>query len=202
MERKTFRERFEDNYKAVSVPANNSKGYKIRYVYYKPWHIWDLSGEGLREKKILLGMLFILGFALYIFAGIQDMGINYDRVVGIATTLSLCAFLYEALGIIQFCVSNGRTTGQNYDDVTSKIMLSTLAQAVLLYIAATGSVTFMMSKGFSARGVLIAAGYCASASLAMITRRAYKEIPLRTEANLNLYDDPRASAPVSHDAKT
>lgn len=39
---KSLREQFEDDYTAVSIPADNKAGFRITYIYYAPWHIWDL----------------------------------------------------------------------------------------------------------------------------------------------------------------
>ena len=41
MARKSLRERFEECYTAVPVPADNEKGFKIKYVYCAPWYIWE-----------------------------------------------------------------------------------------------------------------------------------------------------------------
>ena len=186
MKRKTFRERFEDNYMAVSVPADNKKGFKIRYIYYKPWHIWNLPPEELKKKKILFGVLFPLSFILFLFSGGQYTGVNFDRLVGIPTMFSVIAFLFEALGIIQFCVSKYRTTEQNYNDITGKIMFSTLAHAILLSFAAGSCIVYMANMGFSAGNALVAVGYFASAALAVFIRTQYRGIPLKTEMNMNL----------------
>ena len=183
MKIKSFRERFEDNYKAISVPANNKKGFKIRYVYYKPWHIWDLSHRDIKIKKRLIGSLFLFSLLFFIISSAQYTKINFDRVVGIATMLSVCALLFEALGVIQFCVSKNRTTEHNYFDTTRKIMFATILHASLLLIAAAGSITCMMTNGFSVSGTMVTCGYCVSAALAIVLRAQYRSIPLRTEAN-------------------
>ena len=185
MKKKTFRERYEDNYRAISVPANNKKGFKVRYVYYKPWHVWDLPYGELRARKIQMGALLALSLSFLFFAGTRYVEANFDRFVGIPVMLSGCAFLYQAVGIFQFCASKGRTTEDNYQDVTYKIMFATLSGSVLLYLAAVGCIANMTSTGFTLIGILVAAGYLASAGMSMSIRRLYKGIPLRTEANMS-----------------
>ena len=186
MKRKTFRERYEDNYRAVSIPAQNKKGFKVRYVYYKPWHIWDLPYGELKNRKILMGVAFALSLSIFVFAGIQYTPVNFDRFVGIPVMLSVCAFLFQAVGICQFCAYRHKTTDDNYHDVTYKMMFATISGTVLLYIAAIGCVARMTSDGFSLRGVLVATGYMAAGLLSLYIRKLYREIPYRTEANMSL----------------
>ena len=188
MKKKTFRERFEENYMAVSVPANNKKGFKVRYVYYKPWHIWDLSQEELKKRKIFLGALVVLSFILYLFAGVPDISMNYDRIVGIPAMLSACAFLFEALGIVQFCVVKHRTTEQNYQDITTKVMFASFARAILLGIAGVGCIFNMIRMGFSAGGVFVMFAYCVSAALAVLIHIQYHKIPLKVEDNTTIFE--------------
>ena len=66
--RKTLRSRFEENYTVVTEPADNKKGYTVRYVYYAPWYVWQVSAEAFRQKKQLLAALEAFSLVLFMAA--------------------------------------------------------------------------------------------------------------------------------------
>lgn len=185
---KTFRERYEENYVAVSKPADNKEGFTIEYVYYAPWHIWNLPEEELNRKKRAIGTSMALSAVIFFIVSAQNIGVNTEIAVALSGILSICALIFEGLGVVQFCAAKYRTTRQNFDDVTSKIMLATLLHFLFLFAAAVGCVYYMVKVSFSASGLLAAIGYLISALLSIYIRTQYKSIPLKTEANTTLQE--------------
>lgn len=185
MNKKTFKQRFEENYGAVRVPANNKRGYKVAYIYYKPWYAWGRSEEAVKKAKAFFTMVLALQLLLFFGASLQRDGINFEASVGIPLVFSACALIFEILGVVQFCAVKNKTTEQNYYDIDKKLRLSTAVYGCLLYTAAAGGIYYMINCSFSTMRILITVCYFASATLSLLIREYYKKIPLRTVKNDN-----------------
>ena len=52
---KSLYERFQEEYLAVKEPCANRNGFRIRYVYYGKWYLWDKpEAELLKTKRMML----------------------------------------------------------------------------------------------------------------------------------------------------
>ena len=133
---KSMRETFEENYKAVKVPANNKHGYKMDYVYIGDWYLWQHEAKEVQKAKRAILNAGLISLILYVAAAIQDDPVNYSRLVGLTGMLSLAPFVFEAFGIVQFYLSKEKLTVQAYWDIAGKLKVAPVLHALLLFCCA------------------------------------------------------------------
>lgn len=102
--RKSWREKYFEDYEAVEVDANNRKGYKIEYIYVGKWFFWTEDGNLLKNRKIKYCLLAGLSTIIFILCGICNTPINTYAAVAIPAVVSVVTLMYEWIGVIGFCV--------------------------------------------------------------------------------------------------
>ena len=180
---KTLREQFEEDYIAVSVPANERNRVKIRYVYYAPWYCWDLPASVLNQKKLLLAGVSVGSLLLFLLAGIQETSLNTYVFVALPGTLALCAHVLELFGVFQFQYAKYRTSRMTYFSIDRILNCVPLIRGVSLLAAAAAGVSYMIRNAFQLQAVLVTGGYLACALMALFIFKEYRKIPLKTEKN-------------------
>lgn len=180
---KTLQERFEENYAAVETPANNKAGFKIEYVYYAPWYLWDLPEEELKQckRRLLLGSL--IGLAFYVIAGVQRCPSNTLLWVGVPALLGLCAHVVELFGLILFNCAKYRTTKMTYNDVNWTMSLGPVARTGMMATTVIASLIALFLTGFSWEAMTALLGFLCSGMTAVYVSRTYRRLKLRTERN-------------------
>lgn len=180
---KTPQERFEENYAAVEKPANNKEGFKIEYVYYAPWYLWDKPEAELKKcKRVSLGVS-ILGLACCLFAGAQRCEANTALWVGVPALIGLCAHVLELYGLILFNCAQYRTTQMTYTDVNRLLTLALPLRIGMMVLTVIACAYYLVCGGFSGAGVTALCGFLSSGITAIYIYRSYRELPLRTERN-------------------
>ncbi|MGN0266772.1 MAG: hypothetical protein ACI4D7_03750 [Lachnospiraceae bacterium] len=183
---KTLREQFEEEYIAVSVPADNKNGFKIKYVYCAPWYLWDIEEDKLKKKKRMLTCFSTASMLLYLFAGLQVTGANSFPAVEIAGIFALCAHVFELFGLFQFLFAKYRTSQMTYSNVNRTLSLFPLLRSICLAAASVSSVIYMIFITFELSALFAAAGYLICAGLAFYIFLEYRKIPVRSEKNETL----------------
>jgi len=183
MARKSLREKFEESYTAIPVPAKNRKGYTMRYFYYAPWYIWDLPEEKLRKEKWLLLGISLIGLLVFLLSGLTPNEVNGTQLLFIPSALTLCCHILELSGLLQFLAAKYRTTKMTYQTVRDileyvpwvRMMLMAVSTAVCLYHMAAGGVNGDL--------VTVAAGYLFCAVTAWLEVSRFRSISVRQEEN-------------------
>lgn len=183
---KSLRERFEEEYAAVSVPADNKKGFAVKYVYYAPWYIWDLPEKDLRTKKALMVWMSLGSLFLYLFAGSLYTPVNTDRITVLLALLGLCAHVLELTGVLRFGFAKYRTTKAAYTGADRALKLAALIRGCCLLAAALSGLVCLMRNTFDTTGILAVLGYLICSGMAFYIFLEYRKIPFRTEKNESL----------------
>ncbi len=186
---KKLRDRFEDCYTAVPVPAGNARGFKMKYIYYAPWHVWDLPEKQLRRLKWALLLCSAAGLCASLSAMVQRSPLNRTPAVFALCALALCCHIMELLGLVQFVGARYRTTKMTYEEVGGLLSVMPTARAAL-----SGVLTVVCAihavLGGGAVSLGMALGFALSAAAALWVRHQYSRIPVKTEENdsLKQYD--------------
>lgn len=180
---KSYRERFNENYVAVSRPAKNKNGFKIEYVYYAPWYIWDVLPDKLKLRKGEILMLAIIDTVCFLAAAFQVSAVNSNIVVEFAGILSICALIFELIGAVQFYTAKRRTTRDTFRQVNYRLTLAPLIRAVLLAVCTGGCVYSMAVDGISAGSIIAAIFYLLCTAVSLAIRLIFERIPWTTEKN-------------------
>ena len=173
---KTMRESFEENYQAVSVPANNKKGFKIRYVYTGAWMVCREDGALVRRIKHYIISACAVCLILYFAASLRNSPVNAARGVSIFGLLSLVPYVFLLFGAVQFAVSKEKLTVSSHSDITVRILASSVIYAALLAVCGVLSVIAALKSGSGAGGCLIGACYLLSAAGAVTIALAFRKL--------------------------
>lgn len=180
---KTLRERFEEEYTAVSVPTDNKRGFNIVYKYYAPWYIWNLPGKKLAEVKKRILVMSIFSFICYIGAGIQDTDMNRNMLPVVFEAVALCAQVLELFGVFRFRFAKYKTDRMTYQSVNLILRTIPLASSLcLLMVAGIGLLDMEILK-VNAAFIIALIGNLVSAAVSLKIFLEYRKIPFRTEKN-------------------
>lgn len=182
---KTPREKFEESYVAVSVPADNRDGFKIEYIYYDEWFIWNEPEAALLRKKQQIFALCLLKTALYLVSSTVYTGVNARLWVEVPATLAFCALIFEVIGAFQFRFAKYRTTRQSYNDINLKLRTAPVIYGALIMATAAISLGYMLAGSYSPESLAVTVGYAVCALISAGEAKLYREIKLKTEHNSN-----------------
>lgn len=184
---KSLYERFQEEYLAVKEPCANRNGFRIRYVYYGTWYLWDRPVELLRKTKRTVLMEGCAAAAVWVLTAICPSALNRLPFVAFPAIASLCALLIALFGIGQFFFAGYRTTRSNFEDADRRIRLYVTLYLLSTAAAALGSVVYLLRYGFEIYGAAVLIGNAAQAVLAAKIRSQYRTIPTTTERNDTIY---------------
>ncbi len=179
---KTPRERFEENYIAVEKPCKNKRGFRIYYVYYGPWYLWDEDPKQLQRIKVKIGVAFFASLAFLLISACYYSALNYS-IIGLPMGISLAAAVFSLIGVIQFLISKRKFTRVLYKDINAIFQIAIPLQAGLLFATVILAIYIWISKQLSFLQAMPTFGYLASAVCVILTYRLYKNLNFRTEDN-------------------
>ena len=180
---KTLRERFEEEYTAVSVPADNKRGFNIVYKYYASWYIWNLPGKKLAEVKKRILVMSIFSFICYIGAGIQDTDMNRNMLPVVFEAVALCAQVLELFGVFRFRFAKYKTDRMTYHSVNLILRTIPLVSSLCLLVVAGIGLLDMEILKVNAAFIIALIGNLVSAAVSLKIFLEYRKIPFRTEKN-------------------
>lgn len=185
MKRKTLREKFEDSYTAVPVPANNAKGFRMKYIYYAPWYRWDLPKKGLRRVKFAMLISSVVGLLLTLMSMAQSTAVNRMPAVFAPCAMMLCCYIMEFSGLLRFLAAGDRTTKMTYDEVSMILKTFPLIRATVGCIPLAVCMYLAFTDNFVFHAVL-ALLYGLTSVSALGIGYYYRCIPVAVEKNNNL----------------
>lgn len=180
---KTLRGRFETNYMAVTVPADNKRGVRVKYVYYAPWHIWNLPTKEFRKIKIQILLASVVGFAIFCLSVSMLCPLNRNKIIFALSSLALCCHIMEFAALVTFLFAKNRTTKMTYEQVSRGLDFFPALRAVFMAVTTSASLAIMVLEGLSTIDVGVTAGYLVCTALAWKVHLCYKQIPFTTEEN-------------------
>lgn len=180
---KSLRERFEEEYAAVSEPADNKEGFRITYVYYAPWYIWDLPEKKLKEKKDRFLALSVLSFFLYLMAGIQDIQANRMGIPVLSGSLALCAQMLELFGVFRFRFTKYRAERMTYQSIHQILYFAPPVKAACMAVVLLSCVQEILTGALGRPQVTALLCEAAFIVISVGMFLDYRKIPFRTEKN-------------------
>lgn len=183
---KTFDKCFSENYVAVDKPCNNKNGFRIEYIYFAPWYLWDISPQSLLPYKYSIGAACLLNVIIFFVASIQKTSLNYSFLVEVPATISLAALIFEVLGVIQFCASKKRMNKPEYEGIDFKLRTSPLLHALLLVLTVLACLYRLIIISFDSLSFFVTIGYLVCAGMSTFVFLRYRTIDFTTEPNRTL----------------
>lgn len=183
---KTYRSKFEENYRAIKEPSHNKKGFKMTYVYVGPWYVWNVPKTRVQTVKRLTGAACLLSVILFGSGSLLDSFLNCSRYVEFFGILSVAALLYEVIGVIQFCTAKEQMTNMDFEDIKNKMMIAPLLHAALLLGAVAAAVCLFFSHTSGLTDIIVTLCYFFSGLLSLLIFSCYRSLPWRKDKNENM----------------
>ena len=179
----SFRERFEESYMPVRIPAKNAKGYKTKYIYYAPWYIWDISAVSLKKEKTLLLVNSILSLVLFLWVVTRDTKCNYNIFVYAPAVLAFCIHILELAALVRFACSSTKITKMIYYEVTEVMQYVPAGRGFLCAISGLVSLIHVFTDNPSTIALCVVAGYMIYAGIAWFVFYRFSRLTCRIEDN-------------------
>lgn len=187
MKRKTLKDRFEECYTAVPMPADNAKGFKMEYIYCAPWHLWEIPETSLLRIRWILPVLEAVSVSLDLFAMSRRTPVNSLLPAFLPIALILCCHILEGLGIGKFMAAGEKTTKMNYEEVDLLLTAPPMIRGILgILLAAVGLLLGL--RGDLDAAFWMAACYLLSAGTGLYLQREYRRLPHKTLVNNSLQE--------------
>lgn len=168
---------------AVDVPADNKKGFRIRYVYYGPWYMWDESESVIRREKVVYTGTCLLEAVCFLTAATRECALNYHVLVGMFGMLAVAAFVFKAIGVVRFGAARKRMTRPAYQEISGMMKVAGSLEAAMLFAASAAGFAVMFIERLPVSVLPVAAGYLAAASLAVSVCVRFRKLRCVTEPN-------------------
>ena len=189
MNKNSLKNRYEDSYTTVLVPADNAKGYKTKSIYYAPWYVWKVPGGDLQREKVFLSVVSLAGFLVCIALSSRDYPINSNKWIFLPNAISLCCHILEAVAIGQFDFSKSRTTKMTYDEITRRLSLFPLLRSIAALIAAfMGGVFLMIQRSHEMAEWMVVLCLAFWSATGWWVYKRYAKIEVTTQANDSLQE--------------
>ncbi|MCC8101612.1 MAG: hypothetical protein LIP11_04915 [Clostridiales bacterium] len=176
----SYRKYFSENYIAVEEPANNKKGFRVRYQYAGLWYYWEHRGGVARLKGMLLALVAV-NWGIFAFCGSSVVRVNYFAVLEVSALLSVVGLLFETIGILQFVFHRKHVTEHSFRDISDKIKYGSMAQCLLLLVSVVAGLYFLFCAGFSVESLSVLAGYLVCLADSAVVCRLYGKTAFHTE---------------------
>lgn len=180
---RTYRDVFEENYRAVPELRGSGRGVRMRYVYIGLWYVWNLPPRRVRAVKRFVGLACALCILLFFAGGLINSPLNYARYVQLPGMLSIAALVFEAFGAVQFCAAKERMTRMDFRDIRAKLLIAPLLHGGLLLCAAAAAVWQIVRTGFLMKDLIVVLCYFCSALLSLAVFFCIRQLPYRTDGN-------------------
>ena len=171
------REDYFKKHRRDIIPADNKKGYKVRYTYIGDWYRWDLEKEEFKRKKIQLVSMALFDIIIYIITATLPSVLNTVSAVAVGGLLSLAALVFESIAIIQFSSSGLKIKDDDCHEIKTKLRAAAFIRTFLLCIAFLGCLTALMDIGsVSGMDIMAVAGYLFCAIISTLVYRISSKI--------------------------
>jgi len=178
-----MREGFEANYKPVQVPADNKRGFKIKYQYVGPWYVWNADEREVFVAKQKILTSCVISLMLYLVASVQNVPVNYDRFVSMTGLLSLAPFLFVAVGVGELMFSKERMTHQDFTAISGKLKIATVLHGALLMLCGGLAAWVIIRDGNDLSHLFVAACYALAGLQSMAVFMTFRQLKHRKMEN-------------------
>ena len=184
--RKSYRDRYFEDYKAVKVPADNRKGYRVEYQYIGIWTKWENPSGTLKSTKQKIALMEAVSIAVYAAAVLSGTPLSCSRLANGFGTLSLVPWILELSGVIRFIISPEYAKELSMEEISTSIRTGSVMRFALAFLSAAAGGIQILCQGkavFADLPVFI--GIMASSAITLLVRREYNNLFLTKYRNEN-----------------
>lgn len=184
--RRSYRDRYFENWQAEKVACSNRKGWRMVYRYVGPFCRYAPAAQGRTLKLVKWEMLSLLliGAAVYIPAMLSGTALTRCRMSNGFGVLSVLAWLISAYGVVRFAADHEYMKKLTADEVDQCIRIGCVAHAALLVLSVIAGGIRLITDGAGSPGdILVAAAVCASAGCSVAVRCLFSNLLMTTHQN-------------------
>lgn len=184
--RKSYRERYFEDYKAVKIAVDNRRGWRMEYHYIGPWSEWNAGDRPMKGVKRLFAAAEVVSVVIYIAANLSGAAVTTSKLLNGFGAVSLIPWLLELSGVLRFLLSKQYVKELEKEEIDKSIRIGCVCRALLLTLsAAAGIVDVLIRKTASGADILAVLGILLSAALSVIVRRRFGTLLVYTYRNDN-----------------
>ncbi len=176
-------ERFQEEYVAVETPCDNKNGFRIEYVYYANWLVWNLPEKELKKRKRRILLEGVAGALVCLMTAAIPSALNSLPFVAFPAILAICTLLIELFGIGQFFFAKYKTTKSVHETVNRRMRVYPVLTFAFSAAAAVGCTYYTCVYGAAVDRFAVLLGHVVLAALSLMIRKQYTAIPVTTEKN-------------------
>ena len=184
--RKSFRERYFEDYETVKVPADNRKGYRIEYRYIGKWIQWRSEKHSLRQTKVLIAAAEIISIVLYCIAILSGSPVTVSRFANGFGTLSFVMWILELGGAVRFIFSGKYSKELEMEEVDREIRSGTVLRIIFVLLSMVSGVADVIGHHTAAvTDIPVVISVLSSAFLSFFVRWLFTSLLIDTYKNHN-----------------
>lgn len=181
--RKSYRERYFENYEAVKIPANNRKGWRIDYRYVGRWAKWD-GERPIGQIKAFFAVVELAGIAVYVAAMLSRTPVTVSKAANGFGGLSLIGWLLELAGVARFIAAGEYVKEMDRDEIDRSIRSGAAMRILLAALSIVGGIIdVLVHKKAAAGDALVALAVAASIGATWLVRHVYAKLTVTSYGN-------------------
>lgn len=141
MQKKSYKERYFNDYHIEKKPSKNRKRSRTVYVYhgaYCQWAQYDvpLDIDEQKKRKLLYAFVLLAEILCFAIAAFWRSPVNTAAGTAFSGCLSIVALLYQIIYVARFCSSKPEMKQIDAEDIHNYIRYASAVHATLLTITA------------------------------------------------------------------
>ena len=172
--RKSYRERYFEDYEAIKVPANSRKGWRMEYRYIGRFCRWEAETGNLNAIKRRFAAMECVSVVIYIAALLSAAPFTHARLANGFGTLSLVPWILEVSGVIRFLLAGDYVRELSCEEIGRSIRSGAALRVLLVLLSAvSGFIQLMAAKTITAVDAPVLLAVLASAALSCWVKHSY-----------------------------
>ena len=184
--KKSYRERYFEDYKAVKVPAENRKGYRVEYRYIGLWTRWESEKRPLGIVKREMMLLEAFSITVYLLSVLSGTPLIVSRLANGFGTLSLVPWILELSGVVRFVISREYVKELSSEEISTSIRSGGIARFILTGLSAiTGVIQILTQKTAVPADIPVFLGIMISAAVSLLVKHDFDRLLRNSYRNDN-----------------
>ena len=184
--RKSYRERYFEDYEATRVAANTRRGWRTEYRYIGRFCAWEAEGGRLSVSRGRMAVAEIFSVAIYLAALLAGTPFGSVRLANGFGVLSLVPWLLELSGVLRFLFAAAYVRELSCEEIGRSIRSGAVLRALLLALSVlAGGIGLLRASAFTVQDVPVVLAVLASACLSCLVKREYDRLLVISYGNKN-----------------
>ena len=184
--RKSYRERYFENYQAVKVPSSNRRGYRVEYRYTGLFARWEGTESTIPRVKQRIGCLEAASVLVYVLSALPGAPLTKVRLFNGFGVLSLIPWLMEIYGVIRFVFAKEYVKEPDAEEIGNALRMGCVLRVLLVGLSViAGEIQLLIQGGAAWADLPAALGILISGGISYLVKRSFDSLSLLKYHNTN-----------------